>query len=812
LGGCFLLNEGASLDVTDGNFTGSVMTIGAFDVNGSAGSGFLTLDGATNNLTGVALNNYGTLFSLSKVNVKGSQIFANHGTIVVPSGGRLHIASNAPIWAVSIDPETQVATSNLVSRPGTINASATALLGGTWQVGGLLLIDGASFVSTGADPGPGSASSGYVDNSGAHINPADDVARALSYGLPANVILDGAAWNFPAILPLSDSGGIFSLINGAVFNAQGSFTNRGNAFMGGSAGSSLLIPGHYVQAGPNAETTVQSGGTLASLSGNYQILGGQVTVANGASMFGLNGSQSTLSGVSLTVASTLNWTFNGIPDPANLNYVPDPCGINLPPGWQINTIGAGASVTLRGSSITFDTLSANLRQVDGSLTVMGEGLNPGFLWLSKNNGQPFINNGGVEVSGYRTELQVSGDYIQNSGTTVVRKDVDLVLSGDLVVNGGRFIVELGIPDGDRYHPSYLSYLGAPVSVNGDGNLNNHLVVRFVDVEYADLGDAWVLFNGSNMTLPLPGTVTFEGITLAPQTRLEIVKDPQGLKVVVKANNPTVSYLTWLAANGIPNPSTNPWSPDKDTDNDGISDGNEFLFDSNPRVANSVNYTLLSPGIHQDGTGERFYEITYVRPAGSLRRNAHYTAYLTEHVPADLSKWRPGVFKIVGIVAIDANTERVTLRSTVKARDTEQVFVAIGGELLDLPRGLTAYNPFDFGNPGDLYHEELHYGASVFDLRPSIGRVFYIRIPGRADAGTVYGGAPEYYDRSNLGSAVVHGGLVRDQEHGVVKVTLMPGLPDSPAVTAAPGSGGRDSQSLSGPTVNSVAFTVEPAYP
>jgi hypothetical protein len=280
----------------------------------------------------------------------------------------------------------------------------------------------------------------------------------------------------------------------------------------------------------------------------------------------------------------------------------------------------------------------------------------------------------------------------------------------------------------------------------------------------------------------------------------VIKDIQGLtvKVVPNTGNSTISYTNWLAANAIPNLPANPWRPDKDTDGDGISDGNEFLFGSNPKVANSVDFTVMKPGVVDDGNGGKFYEISYNRPAGSQRRNAYYSAYLTDHLPAKTNEWRPGIFEVVSITSTSPTTEHVVMRSNVQAKDSEEVFARIGGEILDLAPGLTPYYPIE-GNPGDLTGE-----------RGKVGKVIYYHTVGvdQQSGGTVYGG-PRYADISDMGKAAVHAGVVRATEYGVVKVTILPALSSYTGSTRNTIT----SQSLAGPFTNGeVSFTVEPAYP
>jgi len=780
-GGGFVMADGGAVEPRHVNFVGSVFQVGTFDETGSDDSGLLLLT-QTNTLDSVLLNNYGTVRAAGQVEVIGSKIFANHGTVDVPAWGRLNIR------AITIDPNTPGAPAEVLTRPGTINASSNTLAGGTWQVAGTLLIEGASFTRTGADPGMGSAASAYLDADG-QPQAIDSIANSLAYGRPASVILDGPAWDFPAISPLADNGGLISVINGAAFVAEGGFTNRGELIVGG-LGSSFYTPGSYVQIGPDSRTVIQPSGLLASTLGDYQILGGTLVAESGASVFGHDESSTSLSALSIRVASTLEWFFS-VAAPDNLDARPEPVLIDLGANWRIGRIEADASVTLHGSDISFDSLSAHLRQVDGRLAVSGDQLNPGRLELSAS-GLPFVVNGEVEVAGQYSELKVQGDYVQNSGTTTVRKGSSLGLRNGLNVTGGQFIVELGSPLKDGEGRDFRS---GYVNVNGDGVLNDHLVVRFVDVGIADLGDTWILFDGSNVQEPT--SVTFEGIQLAPGTDLEVVRNNLGLRVVVVAsnlNNPPITYSDWLTSFGIP---TDNWYPERDFDNDGISDGSEFVFGLNPIAPNDPDVSQIEATMVVDTEERRFLEVSFNRPAGDDRRSARYTAYVADHLPTGANQWQEDVFQVVDIATLSPTTERVTMRSTIPMNG-EQFYVQLGGEILGLPPGLAPNDPI-LENPGDLTLE-----------RGKVGKVIYYQIRGNAVAGSVYGG-PRYADLSQLSSAVVHAGAVPNEEVGVVRVSILDPLA---AYVGSEGFfGDVFSQDLPGPFTNGeVSFTVEPATP
>lgn len=245
-----------------------------------------------------------------------------------------------------------------------------------------------------------------------------------------------------------------------------------------------------------------------------------------------------------------------------------------------------------------------------------------------------------------------------------------------------------------------------------------------------------------------------------------------------------------------------WVPELDSDNDGITDGNEFIFGSNPKVADTQDFTLMIPGLYEAPNRDLFLEISYDRPAGAQRRKAFYNAYLTDHLPASDAEWRPGIFTVADISNITPDLERVTMRSTFMVADADNLFARIGGGIPGFlpPPGLTPDNPLP--DPGDLTLE-----------RGNVGKVIYYRLQGdeTSNGGSVIGG-PQYYDRSSLKRTVVHAGAVPDTDYPyVVKVTIMEGLTDyvgssSNGVTSSSLPDGPDTP---GPEAGSVSYTVEP---
>lgn len=92
-------------------------------------------------------------------------------------------------------------------------------------------------------------------------------------------------------------------------------------------------------------------------------------------------------------------------------------------------------------------------------------------------------------------------------------------------------------------------------------------------------------------------------------------------------------------------------------------------------------------------------------------------------------------------------EAVAVREVLKRLKDEGLALALGGKLLDDPGSLTAY-------------------------RGKNDEAFYFKVTGSV-SGSVYGSGV-YTDDSSLATAVVHAGVLKDGETGVVKVTIVEG--------------------------------------
>jgi len=92
-------------------------------------------------------------------------------------------------------------------------------------------------------------------------------------------------------------------------------------------------------------------------------------------------------------------------------------------------------------------------------------------------------------------------------------------------------------------------------------------------------------------------------------------------------------------------------------------------------------------------------------------------------------------------------EAVAIRDEIKRLKEELLHLSVGGKVLDNPGSLTAY-------------------------RGKNNEAFYFKVTGTI-TGSVYG-SEVYTDDSNLATAAVHAGALKDGETGIVKVTIVEG--------------------------------------
>ena len=769
-GGCFFADSTGSIQAVDTDFTGSKLQIGDLDTNAvNAASGSLELHRSV--LTKVSLNNYGTVSVGDQAEFRDNVLFANNGTVQVLAGGTLRILETTNLTTAP------GASAEATRQPGTANATAGALLGGTWDIAGTLLLDGASFTSLSANAARASTGSSSAGTNGViGLDAEDDLSRVLSLGNPANVILRGADWSFPALATLNDNRGTLSLMESATFpggalggSTPGAFTNQGVIHL--QTGSRLTAGGSFVQTGPQAMTEL-TGATVASTTGNFQILGGHVTADANSVIF--NRSATTIpAGTTVRVESPL--IDNG---ETNLSgeYIQVPVIINLGSGVKIATIAAGADMTIHGGAVQFPALTDNVRANAGTFTVSGDGWdNPGGFRIGQTSFEVFTNTGQMNLLGFRTGLSV-GDYIQVGAGSVTRigAGARLTVFNEFANNGGEIVVEIASRPRD-YQYGQISASSA--------DFGNQLVIDFTgklaDPSYfVDIGDTWEIvprgataaanITGTNFTWRVNGA-TPPANFLPPGSHLALVHFEQqipgpkrglGLQVVPDAG--FTEYSTWAAASGFP--SNYLHSPFGDFNGNGIVDGKEYLFGLN--AAGTITPAQIRRVIGADGG--IYLELSYTRPSG--HPSATYTPYYSQ----DGVEWHPAAMAIAGISpGPGSNQETVTLQSEFSDSGAELFFqIRADFNTDDLDWGLIREKPLNWGSGLDHLDQSLiDDGQYVVSWRVAPGLELYFNVNARAQD-SIYG-TGIYRDNSSLHHAVVHAGILQDQENGIVKVTFLP---------------------------------------
>jgi len=174
---------------------------------------------------------------------------ANFGTLRSRDGGLLRLLNNGPGTFSNSGTVDATGAGSIVrvEDPATLtNASATALVGGVWSAsgGGRIEIGSATFTNN-----------------------------------QATVLLDGAASTFPAINPLAQNNGSFSIKGSKDFTTSGALSN--NAMLTIGTGSDLAVAGLFTQAssatldmilgGTGAESFGQLSAGTVNLDGTLQI-------------------------------------------------------------------------------------------------------------------------------------------------------------------------------------------------------------------------------------------------------------------------------------------------------------------------------------------------------------------------------------------------------------------------------------------------------------------------------------------------------------------------------------------------------------
>jgi len=784
-GGFIRADYEGTFEANDTSFSGSVITIGFFDSEMvRLDSGTMILIGTQNLFTDVCLTNFGTLRVPGSADFSDTLLFANNGIIEIPQGGMLQIRE---ITEATSDPN---ATDLAKSFPGTANATGETLVGGTWDISGTLLIEGAAFTGMGANAARANTSHGSIveaEGSVSNIKIEDDKDRLLSLGNPAEVVLRGSEWSFPSLDSLEINGGILELREGADFPSGpfsnltvDDFTNRGELLI--DASSTLKVSGAFIQTGAKAKTNIFSNGEILSSANHFIISGGSVS-ADANSGF-MNRLENTFFGnTTIHIESPMLDTNETDPFSGDPVYVQEQVNIILGDGVEITHIDAGTDITLHGSAIYFPSLTNHVESNAGRFTVSGDGIdNPGRLSAAFFTGDTFTNTGELILTGYSSEFKTAG-YLQlgNNAITHLGAGSRMVVYGDLFINGGEIHLEIDT------RPSQYSFgmINASRVDFGDG-----LVINFTDALAAttpDVGDTWEIISRKNST-DISGisneTVTYlldgapmPGDWLPVGTHLELVNfqtdfGTRGLGIRVVPDGGFVSYDSWASATGLDR-ATALSDPLRDANSDGIINALEFLFGPNDGDG-------TYPGQQQqrllDNNGQSYFELSFMRPS---RVDATYTPYYSQ----DLKNWYPAGMVIMDIVPAEdgSNLEWVTLQSTFGIPDGPLYFRVKGDLNVDsFDYGILPEKPINHSGGLNFMDEVLRdsFGYDVsYTVEP--GRVLYFNVQGLAED-SAYGGTAAngvdrnyiYQDWSSLATASVHAGLLKVGERGIIKVTFI----------------------------------------
>ena len=356
-------------------------------------------------------------------------------------------------------------------------------------------------------------------------------------------------------------------------------------------------------------------------------------------------------------------------------------------GVQITTIAAGANVTLHGGAVRFQALTENLTSNAGTFTVSGDGIDNAADVTLGTGTDDFINTGRVNVLGSSSELFC--DYIQNGAAAVTEVGGGAMLRGNNVnINAGQLIMDIESrarrwplrhhardqsgPEqqaGHRLHRQARP-AGTPASTSAT---NGKLCPATSTTNVTGFSTVAWRFNGG----PLPAGF------LPPGTHLEVLQfstgfGPRGLGVRVVPNSGFVTYDAWAISKGYPTDYRR--NPFQDFDNNGRTNGHEFLFGaagpSNP-VSGTVRDVTGTDGLP-------YREYLYVRAAG------YHDAIYTPWASTDNVNWITAPMTVMGISPIAGTAlEQVTLRSPLPATSDPSIIASRPTSILTTSRTTAA---------------------------------------------------------------------------------------------------------------------------
>ena len=831
-GGCFFPSGTGNLTMNNSVFTRSVIEIGSpgnptglVDVLGPNRNDNRWRNEGHNVFNETCLNNYGTFRVSGEAEFKNSELFANHGTVEVAQGGILRIRPNTGT--------APGASAEGLSQPGSANMTENALLGGVWDISGQLWVHGdgenglAEFKMIGADIAPARISSGTsneLDGKAPHYDPGTtqyitanpgensledglkrpfDNTKVLSEGRPAEVILRGQGL-FSAVRSVELNCGTIRVLenefgNGGEFKTRGPFTNKGLLVIGspGDTDTTYFECKAFNQIGPDAVTVVEGFGLLrtdANLElSEFNISGGTFTNTRSSGVFNMF-SNRILEGTRLRIESPQVYTDDVEPVQRK---------VTIDIAASIATIDEGAEVTIHGAAVDFPALSENLRNIQGSFTLSGDGAtNAPNLDIALSNGgarNTLTNEGALNILGFTTRLNTD-DFIQTGRNSYTRLGVGTFFDVSTIdLRGGDFIIEIGS------RPGLLPAAGVMRLRSDNGaDFQGGLVFDFKDElasnnSTVDIGDTWTIMDdgqGSDLEGIDSFTWRVDGVDepagwLPAGSELVLFRFPVGSREkglglrVAPIGGVFFTYDTWAEAAGFTPDSAGGFLADPFRMNGGTSDDNvtKFLYgvdgDDKSTPATSQRLAFVT-----GDDGARHAQLTFKRPFGA---DADYEFYASP----DLKTWTltPMILTPSGAAppAI-GEPEMVTLQTVYPVTDNTAFF-----------RINARFNPDNFDH-GEVPSKRVQWNGSLFNFQRSLednvspnpsyvvepGKVLFIRAQGEDGGGSplVFGGTAAdgtsrdfiYRDRSDIGQAAVHAGLLRINEYGILKVTFI----DEPA--------------------------------
>ena len=428
--GTDILNIGNNTQLTIQS-GGNILNDGALNLNSSANSTELIIDGATT-LSGTGAvtmsnntNNYitgGGTFT-NKQTIQGAGNIGNNNLTLVNSGSTAIIDAN-------VSSTLQINPNGGTTNTGTLEATAGGVLelsGSTVaNTGGLILATGNS---GGMSPTPSTVELNNVSitggtltsSSGGVIESVDTWNSSATPTLTGVTISTGSTVNVPNNNGLNLGAG--TITNNGTINLQSTSNNTELVI----AGSTTLSGSGSVTMSNNANNIITGGGTLTNgetIQGAGNFGNGDLTLINNGT---INANQTTALNVNPNGGTTNNATME-----ATAGGTLELSGSTIANGsGLIQATGAGSTVQLNDVSITGGTLTSSTGGVIESVNTWNSGNTPTLTGLTISTGSTVDvpNNNG---------LNLGAGTITNNGTINLQSaanNTELVIAGSTTLGG-----------------------------------------------------------------------------------------------------------------------------------------------------------------------------------------------------------------------------------------------------------------------------------------------------------------------------------------------------------------------------------------